>query len=90
MLFQYCTVRVVPDQLMVFGGKADACAQASLMSIGKLGVEENKAHAQAIYEAVEKLLGIPPERYTFSDLLIYALNFRKYEFSVYTDIVAGI
>ncbi|KAA0192924.1 hypothetical protein HAZT_HAZT007716 [Hyalella azteca] len=59
---QYCTVRVVPDQLMVFGGKADACAQATLMSIGHLGVEENKAHAAVIFEAVEKLLGVPQDR----------------------------
>lgn len=66
---QYCTVRVVPDQLMVFGGKADACAQASLMSIGRLGVEENKAHAAAIFEAVEKLLGVPQDRYWRSSCL---------------------
>lgn len=59
---QYCTVRVVPDQLMVFGGKADACAHASIMSIGRLGVEENKAHSAVIFEAVEKLLGVPADR----------------------------
>uniref|UniRef100_A0A2P2HX69 L-dopachrome isomerase n=1 Tax=Hirondellea gigas TaxID=1518452 RepID=A0A2P2HX69_9CRUS len=66
---QYCTVRVVPDQLMTFSGSTDACAQASIMSIGRLGVEENKLHSAAIFTAVEQLLGVPQDRMyiTFTD-----------------------
>ncbi|KAK7085138.1 hypothetical protein SK128_000452 [Halocaridina rubra] len=59
---QYITVRVLPDQLMSFGGTLEPCATAHIMSIGKLGIEENKAIAAKIFSAVEKLLGIPNDR----------------------------
>ncbi|XP_042207489.1 macrophage migration inhibitory factor homolog isoform X2 [Homarus americanus] len=59
---QYCVVRVIPDQLMTFGGSSDPCATALLISLGKLGVEENKGHAAKIYEFVENSLGIPGDR----------------------------
>ncbi|XP_071546884.1 macrophage migration inhibitory factor-like isoform X2 [Panulirus ornatus] len=67
---QYCCVRVVPDQLMTFGGSTEPCALAVLHCIGELGVEENKAHAAKIYEFMEKNLGIPSDRMylTFVDL----------------------
>ncbi|CAL4122831.1 unnamed protein product, partial [Meganyctiphanes norvegica] len=58
----YCMVRVIPDQLMMHGGTTDVCGSATLMSIGKLGVEENKLHAKNIYASVEKHLGIPSNR----------------------------
>ncbi|XP_071546883.1 macrophage migration inhibitory factor-like isoform X1 [Panulirus ornatus] len=58
---QYCCVRVVPDQLMTFGGSTEPCALAVLHCIGELGVEENKAHAAKIYEFMEKNLGIPSD-----------------------------
>ncbi|XP_047475541.1 macrophage migration inhibitory factor-like [Penaeus chinensis] len=59
---QYCAVRVIPDQLMSFGGTFDPCGSAILMSLGKLGVEENKTYASKIYAVVEKYLGIPNDR----------------------------
>ncbi|KAK8738720.1 hypothetical protein OTU49_003643 [Cherax quadricarinatus] len=59
---QYCMVRVIPGQLMTFGGSFNPCAVATVMSIGNLGVQENKAHAQKIFEFTEKTLGIPNDR----------------------------
>lgn len=58
----FCTVRVVPDQLMTFGGTTEPCGVALLASIGALGVEKNKAHAAKIYAYLEKSLGIPSDR----------------------------
>ncbi|KAL7645857.1 UNVERIFIED_CONTAM: hypothetical protein RMT77_002754 [Armadillidium vulgare] len=65
----YCEVRVIPDQLMTFGGTTETCAIARLMSIGNLGVKENKKHSAAISEFVEKNLQIPRSRMyiTFED-----------------------
>ncbi|KAL1501471.1 hypothetical protein ABEB36_006788 [Hypothenemus hampei] len=61
----YCAATVVGGVSMAFGGTNEPTAQATLMSIGALGVAENKKHAKAIFEAVEKTLGIPPTRYLF-------------------------
>lgn len=47
---------------MAFGGTKEPCAIASLMSIGQLGVEENKKHAAAIFQLVKDTLGIPNDR----------------------------
>ncbi|XP_050442954.1 macrophage migration inhibitory factor homolog [Adelges cooleyi] len=58
----YVVVNVVPDQLMVWEGKDAPCGTATLMSIGRLGVEENKKHAAALYPLLEKELGIPGNR----------------------------
>uniref|UniRef100_A0A1W7RA73 L-dopachrome isomerase n=1 Tax=Hadrurus spadix TaxID=141984 RepID=A0A1W7RA73_9SCOR len=58
----YIVVHINPDQLMGWGGGSDPCALASLMSIGKLGVQENKKHAAALYKHIEKHLGIPGDR----------------------------
>jgi hypothetical protein len=35
------------------------------MSIGKLGVEENKKHAAVLHDHIEKHLGIPRNRLRF-------------------------
>ncbi|XP_067015105.1 macrophage migration inhibitory factor homolog [Anabrus simplex] len=58
----YCVAAVIPDQAMVWGGTTEPCGTATLMSIGKLGVEENKKHAVVLYDHVEKYLGIPKNR----------------------------
>jgi phenylpyruvate tautomerase len=47
---------------MVWGGSTDPCGTAMLMSIGKLGIEENKKHAALLYDHIEKNLGIPRNR----------------------------
>jgi len=65
----YVAVQVVPDQKIIFGGSSEPCGNASLMSIGQLGIAENKKHAAVIYEHIEKTLGIPRDRFyiTFTD-----------------------
>lgn len=47
---------------MSFGGSTELCGNASLMSIGQLGVEQNKKVAAAIYDHIDKTLGIPKDR----------------------------
>jgi len=59
---QYVVVQVVPGIPMMFGGTDAPCASAFFMSIGKIGPEENKAHAAAIYPLVKKHLNIPEDR----------------------------
>lgn len=61
-MFQYCVVSIIPDVIMSFGGTTEPCAIANLMSIGALGVEQNKKHAKVLYELVEKELGVPTDR----------------------------
>ncbi|GFG29196.1 hypothetical protein Cfor_04923 [Coptotermes formosanus] len=58
----YCVVTVIPDLPAVWGGSSEPCGTATLMSIGKLGVEENKKHAAALHDHIEKNLGIPRNR----------------------------
>lgn len=52
----------MPDQSISFCGSSDLCGNASLMSIGQLGVEQNKKIAAIIYDHIEKELGIPKDR----------------------------
>ncbi|KAL4720159.1 hypothetical protein ACJJTC_012463 [Scirpophaga incertulas] len=59
---QYCVVSVIPDVPMSFGGTTEPCATANLMSIGALGVEQNKEYAKVLFELVENELGIPSTR----------------------------
>lgn len=56
---------IVPDQLMAWGGNDKPCGTAVLMSIGCLGVEENKKHAKVLYPLLEKELGIPGDRFVY-------------------------
>jgi hypothetical protein len=56
---------------MTFGGTNEPCAYVTLMSIGRLGIEENKKHSNAIMNELEKLLEITPSRVFLFYLLIY-------------------
>ncbi|KAI5634220.1 macrophage migration inhibitory factor (MIF) domain-containing protein [Phthorimaea operculella] len=75
---QYCVVSIIPDVHMSFGGSTEPCAVANLMSVGRLGVEENKKHAKVLYELVEKELGVSKERMyiTFQDELSSNVGFK--------------
>ncbi|KAJ8712679.1 hypothetical protein PYW08_007983 [Mythimna loreyi] len=66
---KYCVVSVIPDVQMSFGGTSEPCAIANLMSIGALGVEQNKKHAKILFELVEQELGVKNDRMyiTFQD-----------------------
>lgn len=59
---QYMVVQVIPDVAMMFGGTDAPCANAFFMCIGKLGEEENKAHAAKIFPIVTAHLGVPEDR----------------------------
>ncbi|KAG6442987.1 hypothetical protein O3G_MSEX002681 [Manduca sexta] len=58
----YCVVSVIPDVPMSFGGTTEPCAIANLMSIGALGVEQNKKHAKVLFNLVEQELGVKSDR----------------------------
>ncbi|RNA14851.1 macrophage migration inhibitory factor [Brachionus plicatilis] len=78
----YCAVHIMPDQLMSFGGTFEPCAMVTLMSIGRLGVEENKKHSKAIMCELEKL-GIPPNRIYifFQDAHPYEVGYNETTFA---------
>lgn len=48
---------------MSWGGSQEPAAQATVMSIGALGVEENKKHSRAIFDCISKAIGVPVDRY---------------------------
>lgn len=50
---------------MVWAGNDKPCGTATLMSIGCLGVEQNKKHASVLYPIIEKELGIPGDRFVY-------------------------
>jgi len=49
--------------MMTFGGTTDPCALIEVMSIGKLGVEENKVLSKIIFDFIKEKLGIEGTRY---------------------------
>ncbi|XP_053486514.1 macrophage migration inhibitory factor [Ictalurus furcatus] len=58
----YIAVHIVPDQMMMFGGKGDPCALCSLHSIGKIGGSHNKQYSKLLMGVLNKHLGISPDR----------------------------
>ncbi|CAF0742811.1 unnamed protein product [Brachionus calyciflorus] len=78
----YCAVHILADQLMSFGGTFEPCAYVTLMSIGRLGVEENKKHSKVIMNELEKL-GIPPNRVYiyFQDAHPFEVGYNKTTFA---------
>lgn len=68
--------------MMSFGGTKEPCAYVTVMSIGKLGVEENKQHAKAIMTELEKI-GVPPSRayIYFEDAQPFEVGFNKTTFA---------
>ena len=59
---QYIMIQIVPGLPMMFGGSDAPCASAFFSSIGKIGAEENKVHAAAVYPLVAKHLGVAEDR----------------------------
>ncbi|XP_045468857.1 macrophage migration inhibitory factor homolog [Harmonia axyridis] len=58
----YCVATIVGGVNMSWGGSKEPAAQATLMSIGALGRDENKKISKAIFEAVGKELNLPNDR----------------------------
>lgn len=48
---------------MSWGATNDPAGQATLLSIGALGVEANKKHSKALFDIINKELGIAQDRY---------------------------
>ena len=59
---QYVSVCLMPGQMMSFGGTEEPCALMSVGSIGKLGVEENKAISATLFKFIKEKLGIEGTR----------------------------
>jgi phenylpyruvate tautomerase len=57
-----CGATVIPDLPVAWGGSTDPCGTVTLLSIGKLGVEENKKHSAVLHDHFEKNLEIPRNR----------------------------
>ena len=49
------------DQNMMFGGTSSPCALCAVRSVGKLGVEENKALSKTIVQLLSRI-GVPDNR----------------------------
>ena len=47
---------------MCWGGTNEPCGTARLLSLGKIGVKENKKYAASLYDHIEKNLGIRKDR----------------------------
>ena len=59
----YVAVTIVPDVAMMMGKDPNVMtAQATLTSIGKLGVEENKKISAALFPVITKTLGVEPDK----------------------------
>ena len=60
---EYVAVTIVPSVAMMMGKDPKvATAQATVTSIGKLGIEENKKHSAAIFPMITKHLGVEPDK----------------------------
>ena len=53
---------MIPDQKMILSGTSDVNGLATLLSIGKLGPQENQKHSAVMSQVTEKVLGIPKDR----------------------------
>ncbi|XP_072164160.1 macrophage migration inhibitory factor-like [Diadema setosum] len=59
---EYIEVHVVPNQMMMFAKSDAPCAVVNLVSIGQLGVEENKVISKTVSATLKDKLGIPADR----------------------------
>ena len=53
---------VIPDQLMSFAGTEELCALMSVVSVGHLGVEENKRITATLYKLIKDKLNVEGTR----------------------------
>nr|AEE62567.1 unknown [Dendroctonus ponderosae] len=58
----YCAATVIGGVNLSFGGTFEPAAQATLMSIGGLGIAENKMHSKELFAAIEQTIGVPRSR----------------------------
>ena len=58
----YVMVRLSQGEVMSFAGSTAPCALLRVLSIGKLGLEENRAHSAALFAFLQEKLGVPNDR----------------------------
>lgn len=70
------------DQFLQFAGSSVPSAIVTVMSIGRLGEEENKKHSAAVFAELEKL-GIPSKRayIIFQDAPPSSVGFNRTTFA---------
>jgi len=59
----YVMVMINGGKRINMGGTTAPCATGSLMSIGALGVEQNKKASAAIMKKVQDVIGVPGDRF---------------------------
>lgn len=57
-ILQKMRIIVMPDQLIAAGGERVPCALCDLISIGKLGPDENKVISKALGEFISNKLSV--------------------------------
>ncbi|RNA00674.1 Macrophage migration inhibitory factor [Brachionus plicatilis] len=57
---EYCSVQIIPEQILTFGKSHEACALVVLMSVGRLGTMENKVYSEILMTELANSLGILP------------------------------
>ena len=76
---EYIAVTILPNVAMMMGKDAKTpTAQATVTSIGKLGVEENKKHASALFPVITKHLGVQSDKcyIIFNDVKTSDVGFK--------------
>ena len=62
ILFQYVSIRVIPDQRMLRGGSTAPCAECYFSSIGAVSEQENLGHSQALTDIITQDLKVEKDR----------------------------
>ncbi|XP_071479702.1 macrophage migration inhibitory factor-like [Diadema antillarum] len=80
---EYIEVHVVPNQMLMFAKSDAPCAVVNLVSIGQLGVEENKVISQTVSTTLKDKLGIPADRMyvIFRDIAPQDVGFNNTTFA---------
>jgi len=71
---------------MSWGGNNKPCGTATLMSIGQLGVEQNKKHAAVLFPLIEKELGIPGDRFVYI-VFVFITSYHNLYYFVILDCI---
>ena len=75
----YVAVTMVPNVAMMMGTDPKVpTAQATVTSIGKLGVEENKKHSSVLFPVIKKHLGVESDKcyIIFNDVKTSDVGFK--------------
>ena len=78
---QLCGVHILTDQILQFGDRKESFVIGSILSIGRLGEEENIKHSNALISEFEKI-GVPPTNviFHFNEVKSYEVASNKTTF----------